>query len=40
VIPKLVARGRRNSNALSGEQMNPLTIGFIVAWKDKMKKNC
>jgi hypothetical protein len=40
VIPKLVARGRRNSNALSGEQKNPLSIGFIVAWKDKMKKNC
>jgi len=27
-IPKLVTRARRNSNALSGQQKNPLTIGF------------
>jgi hypothetical protein len=40
VIPKLVARGQRNSNALAGEQKNPLTIVFILALNDKMKKNC
>jgi hypothetical protein len=28
MIPKSVTRARRNSNALSRQQKNPLTIGF------------